>query len=133
MLEGYTNQGLTGWKFILISVVFAIAVPSTTVYIWRVWRSLHLELTELGLRHDGISASRFLLRWSDVRAVKDLVPTRPGWIAHLVSDDNGIYLRMNVYKDRATLCARILDAVPADAEIDPTLVVIAGRDSELIA
>ncbi len=133
MLEGYANQGLTSWTFILISMLFAVSVPLTTAYLWRLWRSIHLELTELGLRHDGIAASKFLLRWSEVRAVKDLVPARPGWMLQLLSEDKNIYIRMDVYKDKAALCARILDAMPATTEIDQTLIAIATPKSELTA
>lgn len=117
----------------LISMLFACSVPLTTIYLWRVWRSIHLELTELGLRHDGIAASKFLIRWSDVRAVKDLVPARPAWMLQLLSHDKNIYIRMDVYKDKAALCARILDAVPAETEIDQTLVAIARPNSEFTA
>ncbi len=117
----------------LISMLFACSVPLTTMYLWRLWRSVHLELSELGLRHDGMAPSQFMIRWSEVRAVNDLVPGRPGWILQLLSDDKNVYVRMDVYKDRPALCARIVKAVPADAAIAPTLIALTPSNSELTA
>ena len=116
-----SEHGWSSWTFLVCTATLIVSVVVLTIVMWIVWRRIHIVISDEGVRQSSASPSKYLIRWADVIQVNDAVPSRPGQVIELLSNDAKWHLTLDTYEDDDTLRERIFSAVPSSAVVANSL------------